>query len=224
MRLLGLGLSEHAISWSAAGTQRSNEKLFTALGNVLEAESQLRADSVMPTETVPPRMKPETFKQLGSPTADAEELLTVEAIDADKLRSAASAARAAIDEQLVADTVQDRQPSEPAPLNAQLVGLRIEVRLRCHLTPTPAASNLHIYIWCEAVVEKVADGTSDTRSERAYKLFAFESAAADPHRDEPESFTWTILHPQKWDKDVQNAWRWAPCELVRVDGCHHTLL
>eukprot|EP00965_Chrysotila_dentata_P083932 2769777-Pleurochrysis_carterae.AAC.1 len=135
--------------------------------------------------------------------------MTFEVIDADKLRSAASAARAANDGQLVTDTVQDRQPNEPSPLDAQLVGYKIEVRWCYHLTPTPAASTpapLHTYIWHEAVVEKVADGKSDTRSERTYKLLPAGAlqlkCPADPDRDEPASFTWTILHPQKWSMDV----------------------
>eukprot|EP00965_Chrysotila_dentata_P049022 1626289-Pleurochrysis_carterae.AAC.9 len=32
MRVLGLGLTEHAISWSTGGKQRSNEELLEALG------------------------------------------------------------------------------------------------------------------------------------------------------------------------------------------------
>eukprot|EP00965_Chrysotila_dentata_P150169 4960139-Pleurochrysis_carterae.AAC.1 len=156
-------------------------------------------------------MKPKTFKQLGSPTAEAEELTSVEAIDEGKLRNAASAARATNDEELDTDAMQDRQPSEPSPLDAQLVGHNIQVRWRSHLSPTlaaPTPTPLHTYIWCEAMVEKVADGTSDTRSERAYKLLLAgplqQKWPADPHRDEPKSFTWTILHSQKWNKDIRN--------------------
>eukprot|EP00965_Chrysotila_dentata_P107560 3553729-Pleurochrysis_carterae.AAC.3 len=68
--------------------------------------------------------------------------MTVEAIDADRLRSAASAARAANEEQLVTDAMQDRQPSEPPPLYAQLVaGHKMHAQWRYHLTPTSTAPN-----------------------------------------------------------------------------------
>uniref|UniRef100_A0A6S9ZF86 Uncharacterized protein n=1 Tax=Chrysotila carterae TaxID=13221 RepID=A0A6S9ZF86_CHRCT len=139
MRVLGLGLAEHAISWSLAGAQRSNEELFTVLHNMLKAEAQLRTDGALPTEAVPPRMRPKNFKKLGSPTADAEELMTVDQIDASQLRSAADAARTANDEELVTDAVQDRQPSEPPPFDAWPVGHKIEVRWCYHLTPTSSA-------------------------------------------------------------------------------------
>eukprot|EP00965_Chrysotila_dentata_P119336 3945045-Pleurochrysis_carterae.AAC.1 len=97
-------------------------------------------------------MRPKTFKQLGSPTADHEELMTVEQIDPEKLRDAASAARVANDEELVTDAVQDRQPSEPPPLDSRLVGHKLEVRWRYHLSPTSSASHpasLYTYMWCE---------------------------------------------------------------------------
>eukprot|EP00965_Chrysotila_dentata_P095207 3147227-Pleurochrysis_carterae.AAC.2 len=42
-----------------------------------KAQAQLRADRALPTEAVSPRMKPKTVKRLlGSPTAEAEELMT----------------------------------------------------------------------------------------------------------------------------------------------------
>eukprot|EP00965_Chrysotila_dentata_P027095 899398-Pleurochrysis_carterae.AAC.1 len=74
MRVLGLGLTEHAISWLTGGKQRSNGELLDALAKVLKGEAQLQADGALPTEAVAPRMKSKTFKQLGTPTVDAEEL------------------------------------------------------------------------------------------------------------------------------------------------------
>eukprot|EP00965_Chrysotila_dentata_P125423 4146849-Pleurochrysis_carterae.AAC.1 len=82
-------------------------------------------------------------------------------------------------------------------------------------------------MWCEGEVESVANGLSDKKSERARTLLPAGAIRfkwpADPERDEPESYTWTILHPAKWNKDVQNAWRWAPFELERVEGRHPSL-
>eukprot|EP00965_Chrysotila_dentata_P180625 5962729-Pleurochrysis_carterae.AAC.1 len=64
-------------------------------------------------------------------------------------------------------------------------------------------------MWCEGEVASVADGTSNKRTERARTLRPAGAIRflwpADPDRDEPQSFKWTILHPGKWNKDVQNA-------------------
>eukprot|EP00965_Chrysotila_dentata_P152655 5045258-Pleurochrysis_carterae.AAC.2 len=82
-------------------------------------------------------------------------------------------------------------------------------------------------MWCEGEVVSVADGKSDKRSKRARTLLPAGAIQfkwpADKERNEPELYTWTILHPQMWNKDVQNAWCWAPSGLARADGRHHTL-
>eukprot|EP00965_Chrysotila_dentata_P241500 6204316-Pleurochrysis_carterae.AAC.2 len=79
MRVLGLVLAEHAISWSPSGKQRLNDKLLYALAKSLKAESQLRAAGALPTEAAAvPRMKNKTFKQLAKPTVDADELAEID--------------------------------------------------------------------------------------------------------------------------------------------------
>eukprot|EP00965_Chrysotila_dentata_P120369 3980016-Pleurochrysis_carterae.AAC.1 len=50
MRVLGLGLVEHAVSWSSGGRLRWNGELLATLDKVLKAEAQLRADGALPTE------------------------------------------------------------------------------------------------------------------------------------------------------------------------------
>eukprot|EP00965_Chrysotila_dentata_P146972 4852092-Pleurochrysis_carterae.AAC.1 len=56
-------------------------------------------------------------------------------------------------------------------------------------------------MWCEGEVVSVANGESDKRSERARTLLPAGALRLkwpeDVEREEPESFTWTILHPQK---------------------------
>ena len=42
-------------------------------------------------------------------------------------------------------------------------------------------------------------------------LWAWE---ADPEYDEPAGEEWLILLPQNWNKHVQYAWRFDPCELA----------
>eukprot|EP00965_Chrysotila_dentata_P025294 840418-Pleurochrysis_carterae.AAC.1 len=152
-------------------------------------------------------MKPKTFKQLGTPTADAEELMHVEEIDSAQLRVAAAAARDASDEELRTDALQDRQPNEPPPLDQRLVGRKLEVRWRYIMSSPPATGavptplNQNTYMWCEGEVVSVADGTSDKKSQRARTLLSAGAIRfkwpADEAREEEESFTWTILHPQK---------------------------
>eukprot|EP00965_Chrysotila_dentata_P083559 2756690-Pleurochrysis_carterae.AAC.4 len=77
-------------------------------------------------------------------------------------------------------------------------------------------------MWCEGKVESVADGISDKKTERARTLLPARAIhffwPADPERDEPERYKWTILNPVKWNKDVQNAWLWVSFELERVKG------
>eukprot|EP00965_Chrysotila_dentata_P198040 6178560-Pleurochrysis_carterae.AAC.3 len=92
--------------------------------------------------------------------------MNVEQIDPAKLRKAASTVRLAIDEELVTDALQNRQQNESPPLDAWLVGHKLEQRWRYHLIPTlsaPSPASLNTYMWCEAEVERVAAGTSDTR-------------------------------------------------------------
>ena len=72
-------------------------------------------------------------------------------------------------------------------------------------------------IWASGTVKRVADGLTDTRSPRAKKilpagalLWAWE---ADADYDEAAGEQWLILLPEKWNKQVQYAWRYDPCEL-----------
>eukprot|EP00965_Chrysotila_dentata_P047417 1573151-Pleurochrysis_carterae.AAC.1 len=90
-------------------------------------------------------MKDKTFKQLGTPTVDAEELAEMEEIDLEKLQELAMAARGADEAELRTDAVQDSQPSEPPPLDALLVGQKIQVRWRYIIsTPSQAlAARIH---------------------------------------------------------------------------------
>ena len=63
----------------------------------------------------------------------------------------------------------------------------------------------------------MADGLTDTRSDRAKKIlprgFVLWAWDADPEYDEPAGEEWINLHPKKWNAHVQYAWRWDPREL-----------
>eukprot|EP00965_Chrysotila_dentata_P149444 4935494-Pleurochrysis_carterae.AAC.6 len=118
-------------------------------------------------------MKAKTFKQLGTPTVDAEQLAEMEEIDLVKLRASATAARGADEAELRTDAVQERQPSAPPKLDARLVGRKID----------------------EGEVVSAADaGTGDKKTvERSRTLLPASAIRfqwpADLERDEPKSFT-----------------------------------
>ena len=77
-------------------------------------------------------------------------------------------------------------------------------------------------IWASGVVKRVADGVSDKASSRCKKilpagalLWAWE---ADAEYDEVAGEKWMVLHPSKYNKHVQYAWRFDPSELVGAEG------
>ena len=79
-------------------------------------------------------------------------------------------------------------------------------------------------IWACGTVKRIADGLTDRSSKRAQKvlpagavLWAWE---ADPEYDEPAGEKWLFLLPKRWNKHVQYAWRYAPCEEGAQTGAH----
>lgn len=74
-----------------------------------------------------------------------------------------------------------------------------------------------VKIWARGRVKRVADGLTDKRSARCQQflpagaiLWAWE---ADAEFDETAGEQWLVLLPKKWNKQVQYAWRYDPCEL-----------
>ena len=95
---------------------------------------------------------------------------------------------------------------------------------RTHATPPCPCSSLSktMKIWASGVVKRVADGLTDTRSKKAQKvlpagaiLWAWD---ADPEYDEPAGEKWLFLLPKRWNKHVQYAWRYDPCEMGDPGG------
>ena len=68
------------------------------------------------------------------------------------------------------------------------------------------------------MVKRVADGLTDTRSKKAQKVLPAGAVLwawdADPEYDEPAGEKWLFLLPKRWNKHVQYAWRYDPCELA----------
>ena len=109
------------------------------------------------------------------------------------------------------DEVGDRQPQTPPELTAELVGRKLEVCWRYHENGKP------VMIWCTGVVDHVADGKSDKKSDRCKNILPAGMIRMrwpeDKERHEKESFTWNVLHPAKWNKDTHLGWRWDASEL-----------
>ena len=166
----------------------------------------------LPKAAVPPQLKPRTLKVLGSEDVDALRIEAQNLFNVESLLPKAEAARVQREAQGISDRVQASQPPSAPPFDSNLVGKRLEV---CW----PYKENgKTVKIWASGVVKRVADGLTDTRSRTAQKvlpagaiLWAWD---ADPEYDEPAGEKWLFLLPQRWNKHVQYAWRYDPCELA----------
>ena len=114
------------------------------------------------------------------------------------------------------DPVEREQPSAAPPLDASLVGTRLEVCWKYFSTETGEP----LLIWSPGEVLRVADGTSDKASERCRKMLPAGMVllkwAEDADRKEKETQSWKVLLPQKFNKQVQYAWRYDPRDVPQV--------
>ena len=75
-----------------------------------------------------------------------------------------------------------------------------------------------VKIWASGTVRRVADGLTDRASAKAKKILPAGALLwawdADPEYNEAAGEKWLVLLPSKWNKQVQYAWRFDPCELA----------
>ena len=73
-------------------------------------------------------------------------------------------------------------------------------------------------IWASGRVQRVADGLTDRRVGRSKKLLPAGAVLwawdADAEYEEEAGSEWLFLRPDKWNRHVQYAWRYDPCELA----------
>lgn len=115
--------------WSSGADENvgSVSDLTQQLTDILEEEE----DRPIPEAAPAPIMQRKTFKQLGTPTAQAEKLADQRlTLSVEELRAAAVLERQRLEECLILDTVGDRQPELPPPLNDELVGRKLEIHWR----------------------------------------------------------------------------------------------
>mmetsp|Transcript_6550 Transcript_6550/g.16489 ORF Transcript_6550/g.16489 Transcript_6550/m.16489 type:complete len:136 (+) Transcript_6550:395-802(+) len=129
MRVVGLGWIEFKAQWSSAvdAYVGSISDLTTQLTEILEEEHERTIPEVAPA----PIMQRKTFKQLGTATLQAEQLADQRlSMTSEQLLAAAVLERQRLEAVGILDTIGDRQPELPPPLNEELVGRKLEIHWR----------------------------------------------------------------------------------------------
>jgi len=214
MRTVGLGWTEFETKWGYS-TDAKKEKVADLrrmlVEDILPHEAALRRLKKLPKAAVPPQLKPRALKVLGTEDADALRLEAENLFNLDSLLPKVEAARSRREAQGISDRVEIAPPREAPAFDTNLVGKRLEV---CW----PYKENgKTVKIWASGTVKRVADGLTDARSKKAQKvlpagaiLWAWD---ADPDYKEVAGEKWLFLLPKRWNKHVQYAWRYDPCEL-----------
>ena len=105
-----------------------------------------------------PVSKRKTFKELGTPTAQAAAFAAERTeLTPEELRAAAERERERLEAAGEIDRVGDRQ-GDTAPKFDTLVGRWLEIRWRYYVTDPVTKKRTPEYIWCEGEVVEVATG------------------------------------------------------------------
>mmetsp|Transcript_23231 Transcript_23231/g.78393 ORF Transcript_23231/g.78393 Transcript_23231/m.78393 type:complete len:298 (+) Transcript_23231:166-1059(+) len=169
MRTRGLQWVEFAARWSSKTDESVGtvEELTGHLKELIEHERDLREKGELPDVAPPPVVRRKTFKQLGTPTAQAEVLMAArEELTPDELREAAEDERDRLEEAGEIDHVADAQPERP-PDFASLLNVHLEMRWPYHVPDKGKKRGYKThYIWAEGEVVEIADGMTTKRTPR----------------------------------------------------------
>ena len=214
MRTVGCGWRQFATKWTFFSDERHHtiEKLRSMLlDDILPHEKSLRRMKRLPAEAAPPQLTAHTIKDLGTADADALRIEATALFNVANLKAKAEAARERREGQGVSDRWEALQPTEPPPFDTRLVGKRLEV-----CWPYKEGGQT-VKIWASGTVRRVADGFTDKTSAKAKKILPAGALLwawdADADYSEAAGEKWLVLLPGKWNKQVQYAWRFDPCEL-----------
>ena len=230
MRVIGLGFVEFKPAWSSSKDAQIGTvaDLTSLLEEILDEERERSACRELPEVAVVPIMKRKSFKELGTPTVQAKELATtLKSFSEEEILEKAEAKRMELEAAGEIDIVGDSQQEDPPPINDALVGTELEVCWRYWRVPTEEElakgekrKKIGVPIWCEGTVSLIANGTTTTENPenaRCKKLAAAGAVRikwpADPARNEPEMYTWSILQEANWNKDGHLGWRFTTAEL-----------
>ena len=183
------------------------------IDDLLPHERSLRRLKKLPAEAAPPQLTTRVLKSLGTADKDALALEATSLFNVANLLAKAEVERKRREAAGISDRVEAAQQKDAPPFDIiRLVGKRLEI---CW----PYKENGKIVkIWASGTVRRVADGITDKSSARAKKILPAGALLwawdADPEYNEPAGEKWLVLIPKKWNKHVQYAWRYDPCELV----------
>lgn len=170
MRTVGLSWSQWKTPWGSSADEHvgSVDQLRDHLKQVIEEEKELERRGLLPSkeralssaenlsaECPAPQLRRKTFKSLGTPTLQAQELSADKTdLTPEQVVAAAEKRRRELELRGEIDWVCDRQPyptgQGPVP-DKKLVGKTLEVRWRYwHRT-----TGQPVYMWCEGEVMQV---------------------------------------------------------------------
>jgi len=240
MRVIGLGWTQFGTRWSSRKDDSvgSLDHLKSLLKDVLAEEKALGRLGQLPTCAAPPPMRVKSYKQLGTPCIDAQELqgqvrasvrpsvrpsarpparprravYCCQALfNVDELEAKAQLVREQREAAGISDRVEDGQPELPPPFDESLVGKEIEV-----LWPYKNNGKT-VLIWAPGRVAAIADGTfkKNPRCKNLVPadavLFAWEK---DDRFEEKEGQQWRVLDPRRWAKQKHYSWRYSARQLL----------
>jgi hypothetical protein len=235
MRVNGLGWQDLAVTWQHSGESldESVSRLKGHLKDVLIEEAvRMRRGEVVwdgtrlvtPSEAALPDFEAKSRKQLGTRSADAEELASRALCSPEQIAAASERERERREAAGFTDPVQMQMPREP--ILTLPVGTQLEV---CWGLYKATEDNSNAKMWCPCKVLRVADGDTDKgRDGQALSAGARKLAPRgmvlvewepDPERGETESTTmWLLLDPRpgKWNGDGHRAWRYHSDELAAI--------
>ena len=216
MRTVGCGWTQFKVRWGfdpngKEATIKEWRKLL--LADILPHEIALRIKKQLPAAAAPPQLSPRITKELGTADVDALRLEAQSMFNIERLLMRAQAERARRETAGISDSVEAQQPPKAPAFNTNIVGKHLEV-----CWPYRGDDGKTIKLWASGTVKRVADGLTNTRSERAKKILPAGALLwawdADAERDEAAGEQWLVLLPEKWNRHVQYAWRFDPCELA----------
>ena len=225
MRVIGLGFDEFKAAWSSSKNEDIGtvQSLTEHLHDILMEEDQRRREKTLPANAVVPQMRRKTYKELGTPTLQADDLAgKVKELPAEELLERAQRERTRLEAVGELDTVGDLQPERPPPCDNSLVGTMLEIRWRywaLDTDPTTKRKKMAVDIWCEGEVVQVANGSTDTEGPRCTKLLEAGAVRikfkADAAFEEQEQYTWSILRACNWNAEAVLGWRYTEAELCK---------
>jgi hypothetical protein len=237
MRVRGLGFVQFRprMRWSSSKDEDVGTvaELTVLLEEILMEEHELDCCDDLPDAAVVPTMRRKSFKELGTPTAQAKELaVNIKAYSPEELLELVNKRRAELEAAGEIDRVADDQPEEPPARDDSFVGTSLEICWgRYWRGPTEEEiakgdkrQRIQEKIWCECEVVLVANGTTtmDNPENAKCKKLAQAGAVrikwpADVARNEAETFMWCILQDADFAprKDRHLAWRLSASELQK---------